>query len=119
VTTVWVTGDQVTPHNSALAGLDPRQTVILMVESIARSRQRRYHKRKLALIFSAMRGYADDRRRAGWTLDYRPECDDFESALAEHVRTYAPDRFRMMAQSDTASTRAWRRRSQSMDYSSK
>lgn len=100
MTTVWVTGDQVTPHNSALAGLDPRQTVILMVESIARSRQRRYHKRKLALIFSAMRGYADDRRLAGWTLDYRPECDDFESALAEHVRTYAPDRFRMMAQSE-------------------
>ena len=71
-----------------------------MIESIARSRQRRYHKRKLVLVFAAMRGFADDLRAAGWTVDYYAEREDFESALAEHVRRHGPARFAMMSQSE-------------------
>ena len=75
-------------------------TTVLMIESIARSRQRRYHKRKLVLVFAAMRGFADDLRAAGWTVDYYEEWDAFESALAEHVARHRPARFAMMSQSE-------------------
>ena len=71
-----------------------------MIESLERSRQKPYHKRKLVLIFAAMRGYADDLRRRGWSVDYRAERDDFETPLAEHVREHRPARMRMMAQSE-------------------
>ena len=71
-----------------------------MIESLARSRRQPYHKRKLALIFAAMRGYADDLRREGWTVDYQAEREDYETPLAEHVRAVRPSAFRMMAQSE-------------------
>jgi deoxyribodipyrimidine photolyase-related protein len=100
VTTVWITGDQCTPRNSALAGLDPKRTVVLFVESLARSRSLPYHKRKLVLIFAAMRGFADDLRSAGWTIDYRAAEASYESPLADHVARFAPARFRFMTQSE-------------------
>jgi deoxyribodipyrimidine photolyase-related protein len=98
--TVWITADQCLPRHPVLAGADPAATTVLMIESIARARQRRYHKRKLVLVFAAMRGYADDLRAAGWNVDYYAERDAFEPALAEHVARYRPARFAMMAQSE-------------------
>ena len=98
--TVWITADQCTPLHPVLAVADPATTTILMIESIARSRQRPYHKRKLVLVFAAMRGYADDLRSAGWNVDYYAERDAFEPAVAEHIARYRPAHFAMMAQSE-------------------
>jgi len=99
-TTVWITGDQCTPHNSALAGLDRTTTRVLMVEPLSQWAAQPYHKRKLVLVFAAMRGFADDLRADGWTVDYRAECDDLETPLADHIARARPARVRMMAQSD-------------------
>jgi deoxyribodipyrimidine photolyase-related protein len=99
-TTIWITGDQLTQRNSALAGVDPSCACVLMVESLARARQLPYHKHKLVLIFAAMRGFADDLRRDGWRVDYYRERDDYVEPLAEHVAAYGPARLRMMEQSE-------------------
>lgn len=99
-TTIWVTGDQLSPRNSALAGVDRSFARVLMIESLARARQLPYHKRKLVLIFAAMRGFADDLRSDGWQVDYYRERDDYVAPLAEHVAAHEPARFRMMAQSE-------------------
>jgi deoxyribodipyrimidine photolyase-related protein len=99
-TTVWITGDQCTPHHSALAGLERATTRVLMIEALARARQLPYHKRKLVLIYATMRGFADDLRAAGWTVEYFAERADFASALGEHVATFGPQRLRMMQQSE-------------------
>jgi deoxyribodipyrimidine photolyase-related protein len=71
-----------------------------MIESLQRARRLPYHKRKLVLIYAAMRAYADDLRRAGWRVDYYAEREDFETPLAEHVTTHRPARMRAMAQSE-------------------
>ncbi|GAC1310678.1 MAG: cryptochrome/photolyase family protein [Vulcanimicrobiaceae bacterium] len=94
------------PHHSALVGLDKAAARILMIESIARAREKPYHKRKLVLIYAAMRGFAEDLRRDGWQVDYYAERDDFETPLAEHVASYAPTHARMMAQSEYGVTEA-------------
>jgi len=99
-TTVWITGDQCTPRNSALAGLDRERAPILMIESLARSREKPYHKRKLVLIYAAMRGFAADLRRDGWDVDYYAEREDVETPLREHVARYRPTHARLMAQSE-------------------
>ncbi len=99
-TTVWITGDQCTPRNSALAGLDRDATRVLMIESLASARERPYHKRKLVLVYATMRGFADDLRADGWCVDYYPERDDIATPLAEHVATFRPNGVRAMAQSD-------------------
>jgi deoxyribodipyrimidine photolyase-related protein len=99
-TTVWIAGDQLTPAHSALEGLAPRDTVVLLIESIARGRERPYHKRRLVMVYAAMRGFADDLRRAGWTVDYHAEREDYAAPLAEHVASHAPERMRMMTLAD-------------------
>ena len=99
-TTIWVTGDQLAACNPALAGVDKGSASVLMIESLGRSRERPYHKRKLVLIYAAMRGFADDLRRAGWQVDYFAERDDFATPLTEHVVTFRPARVRMMSQSE-------------------
>ncbi len=99
-TTVWFAGDQLTQRSSALEGLDPAETRVLLIESIARGRERPYHKRRLVLIYAAMRGFADDLRRAGWHVDYHAERDDYAVPLAEHIAAFRPERFRIMELAD-------------------
>jgi deoxyribodipyrimidine photolyase-related protein len=98
--TVLITADQCLPRHPALAGADPATTTVLMIESLADWRQRLHHKRKLVLVFAAMRGYADDLRTAGWLVDYYAERDTFEAPLAEHLARHHSERVAMMSQSD-------------------
>ena len=100
MTTVWIAGDQLSPRNSALEGLERKETVVLLIESLARGRERPYHKRRLALIYAAMRGFADDLRGAGWQVDYHAEREDYAGPLAEHVAAIRPSRVRMMTLAD-------------------
>ncbi|GAC1408272.1 MAG: cryptochrome/photolyase family protein [Candidatus Velthaea sp.] len=98
--TIWVTADQCTPHNTALAAADRASAVVLMIESIQRLQQTPYHKRKLVLIYAVMRHFAEELRAAGWTVDYHAEPGDFAAALDRHVKTYRPAALRMMQQSE-------------------
>jgi hypothetical protein len=62
-TTIWVTGDQLSAGNPALAVVDKKWARVLMIESLGWARERPYHKSKLVLIYAAMRGYG---RRRVW-----------------------------------------------------
>lgn len=99
-TTVWITGDQCSMRNSALAGSGKESTIVLMIESIARGNLKRYHKKKLVLIYSIMRHFADELRNDGWSVDYYKEHNDFAAAVAEHIEKHRPDRMLMMEQSE-------------------
>jgi deoxyribodipyrimidine photolyase-related protein len=87
-------------QNSALVDCDKKNTTVLMIESIARAKQRPYHKRKLVLIYSVMRHYAAELKKSGWHVDYCEERDNFEDALKEHIEERKPANFRMMEQSE-------------------
>jgi deoxyribodipyrimidine photolyase-related protein len=99
-TSIWITADQCTPRNSALAGVDRTVAVVVMIESIARDRLTPYHKRKLVLAYAVMRHFAAELRAAGWIVDYYAEHGEVATAFAQHVRTYAPQRCLMMQQSE-------------------
>lgn len=73
--------------------------MVLMVESRERARLLPYHKQKLALLWSAMRHFADELRGLGYEVDYRITGDDFDEALAAHVEERRPEKVRLM---DTA-----------------
>jgi deoxyribodipyrimidine photolyase-related protein len=103
---VWITGDQCSLENSALAGIDPASSVIVLIESIAWARERPYHKRKLVLTFAVMREFATSLRARGWTVDYYAEREDFRGPLAEHIERRRPRRLRMMHQSDFGQNQA-------------
>jgi len=95
-TTVWVLGDQLTPKISSLVGLNKETDVVFMVESLAKARQRPYHKQKLAFVWAAMRHFAAELRRLGYTVDYYPTQPNAQTALKAHLKKCRPARLRLM-----------------------
>ncbi|MBS0242135.1 MAG: cryptochrome/photolyase family protein [Proteobacteria bacterium] len=68
---ILILGDQLTPAISSLAAADKGRDVVLMCEIGRTASAFDYHKKKLVLMFSAMRHFAVELREAGWTVDYR------------------------------------------------
>ncbi|RYD64683.1 MAG: cryptochrome/photolyase family protein [Sphingomonadales bacterium] len=65
-----VLGDQLSTGLASLRDVDRRTAVVLMMEVWDEATYVRHHKKKIALIFSAMRHFAAALRADGWTVDY-------------------------------------------------
>lgn len=65
-----VLGDQLSMTLASLRGVDRARAVVLMMEVWDEATYVRHHKKKIALIFSAMRHFAEALRGDGWTVDY-------------------------------------------------
>lgn len=89
-TTVWILGDQLLADHPALrhAASDPAEVQVVLIESAARLRRLPYQRKKLTLLLSAMRHYADDLRARGYRVDYR-QAPTFLDGLRAHL-TDAP-----------------------------
>ena len=86
-TITLILGDQLSLDLTALKASDPASTVILMTEVMAEASYVGHHKKKLAFVFAAMRHFAAELRRAGWTVDYVPLNDPANTgSLATEVR---------------------------------
>ena len=67
---VPVLGDQLSRDLASLRDRTKDDTVILMMEVWDEATYVKHHKQKIALIFSAMRHFAEEMRADGWTVDY-------------------------------------------------
>ena len=65
-----ILGDQLTHTLPILEQGDPSTDIVLMAEVHSEATYVRHHKKKIALIFSAMRHFAEELREAGWTVLY-------------------------------------------------
>jgi deoxyribodipyrimidine photolyase-related protein len=65
-----VLGDQLSQALASLRDVDRAGAVVLMMEVREEATYVRHHKKKIALIFSAMRHFAETLRGEGWTVDY-------------------------------------------------
>jgi deoxyribodipyrimidine photolyase-related protein len=97
---IWVLGDQLIPNHPALEKAeeecDQEAINILMIESRALTQRYPYHAKKLILVFSAMRHYAEMLRQQGYHVDYR-QAADFTIGLEGHIEDHHPERLLMMA----------------------
>jgi len=90
-----VLGDQLSNRIAALRDIDLGRDMVLMVEVAAEADHVPHHPRKIALILSAMRHFADELRAAGVRVDY-VRLDDptntgsFDGEIARAVRRHAP-----------------------------
>ena len=94
---VLVLGDQLTPSLSSLAAADPARDRVLIAELYDEASYVRHHKKKIAFLFSAMRHFAEELRKRGWTVDYvtldAPDNQgSFSAQLAHAIDTHRPDR---------------------------
>ncbi len=67
-----VLGDQLSHGVAALRDLDPARDTVLMAELVAEATYVPHHKKKLALIFAAMRHFAESLRQRGVKVRYVP-----------------------------------------------
>jgi len=91
-----VLGDQLSPGLSSLADLGPDDRVV-MAEVIEEATYVRHHKQKLALVFAAMRHFADCLRRRGVRVEYREfdaddGCRSLLDAVADTARRHDAER---------------------------
>lgn len=92
---VWILGDQLLENHPALAAVE-EEVCIVLVESHQRAVKLPYQRKKLVLMFSAMRHFAQQLLSQGYRVDYR-QASTFSKALREHIDTYQPDRLVTMA----------------------
>lgn len=69
-TLIPVLGDQLSHTLASLRNVERGDAVVLMMEVRDETTYVRHHKKKIALIFSAMRHFAEALRDDGWIVDY-------------------------------------------------
>ncbi|MBK8051572.1 MAG: cryptochrome/photolyase family protein [Anaerolineales bacterium] len=98
--TIWILGDQLLRQHPALEAAQilarPDEIRVVLVESASRIARRPVHRKKLVLLLSAMRHYADQLRNAGYVVDYI-RAGSVVEGLRQHVLEWQPDRLLTMA----------------------
>jgi deoxyribodipyrimidine photolyase-related protein len=92
--TVLVLGDQLGRGTGALARAEPGVDRVLMVETVAKLRERPFHRQKVQLVWSAMRHLAEELRDDGFDVAYR-----MAPTMREGLDREDPDDLVMMAPS--------------------
>lgn len=110
--TVVVLGDQLVREHPAIAAAESEfgleHVTVLMVESEHRHTLLPYHRRKLALVLSAMRHYAERLRARGYQVDYR-KARNITSGVREHLSATGSSRLFAMEASEY-DARRWQKR---------
>lgn len=98
--TVWIPGDQLLAAHPAIAAARAAYPAadlrILLIESRARLQQKPYQRKKLVLLLSAMRHYAEELRVHGLTVDY-VQAVTFIDGLRQHTAQHRPTALFTMA----------------------
>jgi deoxyribodipyrimidine photolyase-related protein len=82
---VWILGDQLLANHPALSAVEDKENVqVVIVESQQRIKKQPYQRKKLVLLLSAMRHYAEDLRHQGHVVDY-VNADTFKAGLKKHI----------------------------------
>jgi deoxyribodipyrimidine photolyase-related protein len=82
---VWIPGDQLLANNPALSAVEDKKNVqVVIVECQKRIQKQPYQRKRLVLLLSAMRHYADVLRRQGYVVDY-VKADTFKAGLKKHI----------------------------------
>ena len=94
---VLVLGDQLSPHMSSLAAANPREDLVVMCEVAAEATYVRHHKKKIVLLFSAMRHFAAELETVGWRVEYTRFDDvanagSFAGEIARKIKAHTPQR---------------------------
>ncbi|GEM01374.1 deoxyribodipyrimidine photolyase-related protein [Halolactibacillus halophilus] len=87
--TLWLFGNQLSTSLKGLSQINQTTDQVLLIEAKSRAVWKDYHKKKLVLIFSAMRHFARELRALGYQVDYR-EVDSFQEGWDAHVKDYQP-----------------------------
>ncbi|MCK0104956.1 cryptochrome/photolyase family protein [Marinobacter sp. S0848L] len=94
---ILILGDQLTTTLSALEGADQENDLIVMAEVHDEASYTNHHKKKLVLVFSAMRHFAQVLEEHGWRVQYQPyhpnnPAQSLQQVIATAVQQHQPKR---------------------------
>jgi len=94
---ILILGDQLTTDISALDGADPGHDKIVMAEVHEEASYTNHHKKKLVLLFSAMRHFAQQLEKDGWQVHYQHYHPDnthqnLEGVVSDLIADVRPDK---------------------------
>lgn len=99
---IWILGDQLVKDHPAIqvaqSKFGKKNVQVVMIESEASLNKRAYHKRKLVLLLSAMRHFANELMESGVPVDYR-KARNFRDGLKAHILDYNPEQIITMGAS--------------------
>ncbi|MBL55435.1 MAG: cryptochrome/photolyase family protein [SAR116 cluster bacterium] len=92
---ILILGDQISPQISSLKAANKSEDIVLMAELRSETGYVKHHKKKIALLFSAMRHFAHELTTAGWQVDYHrfdpaSACTNFTDAVQQAVNRHNP-----------------------------
>ena len=92
---ILILGDQLSAQISSLKAANKSEDIVLMAELRSETNYVKHHKKKIALLFSAMRHFAEELTEAGWQVDYKRfdapfPCPNFTEAVKQAVNTHNP-----------------------------
>ncbi len=84
---IWILGDQLSHSHPGLRAGAKANDRVVMIESRKRGAHVRYHRKKLVLVYSAMRHFARELATKGWRVDYHylEETADFSEAWGRQI----------------------------------
>jgi deoxyribodipyrimidine photolyase-related protein len=92
--TVWIPGDQLLKIHPAIEHAaetyDRDKICVLLIESDQRLSRQRYQRKRLVLLLSAMRHYAELLRQEGFKVDYQ-QVPTFAQGFQSHVQEFNPE----------------------------
>jgi len=91
--TLLILGDQLLDRHPGLTINDIER--VLIVEVVIASYERLYHRKRLALLLSAMRHYSKRLKEAGFEVDYR-QAYRLETGVQDHITEFSVDRLFVM-----------------------
>ncbi len=100
-----ILGDQLSHNLASLRDVPSGDAVIVMMEVWDEATYVKHHKQKIALIFSAMRHFANELRGIGWQVDY-VELDDpdnsgnFSGEVARAIERHDPRAIKVVEASE-------------------
>jgi deoxyribodipyrimidine photolyase-related protein len=102
---ILILGDQLSPNLSALSQGNKDTDTIFMCEVMEEATYVKHHKKKIALIFAAMRAFASDLHMQGWRVDYialdHPEnTGSFDSEVMRAIARWKPQHLFMTKASE-------------------
>jgi deoxyribodipyrimidine photolyase-related protein len=102
-TSVWILGDQLLEQHPALAAAEAAagraDLRVVWVESRARATRLPYQRKKLVLLFSAMRHYATALQERGYTVEIL-QAETMLGGLQRHVAAAQPEHMYCMSASE-------------------
>ncbi len=84
-------GDQLSRSLGALRAATPATHRVLVVESLAKLRSRRWHRQRAHLVLASMRRFVAELRGEGFAVDHRV-APSLAAGLAAHLVEYRPER---------------------------